>query len=379
MSRKYYINYDCDQLCKPNKDITLVTPDCKPMDEALEFDEPISYILSELLPQNVTENFDEIVTKYCEDYKKPQSAETIVEFIKQFDIDWRNAERCRDLAHYAKDDENKMLECAKRFKNKDDFFTRELNPDYVMKYARRTGKELTDKIILSPAECRTVVYENAEQAKQIWIKGKYFSIDTLLNLTIIQDENFLAGLIRLGKELVPNEELRKKLEKIVKERIMQRLQKVNVLISRLSPADYHRYHSPVSGRIIYIDEIAGKYLDTHPMIIHTPVDVFVRNKRTNVWIWNNDLRIVIVCLIGATCVSSINLTLPDDPDKKVKKEALIGKRVKQGDQLGFFEYGGSTIVTIIPGKINWCKKLLDLSLKGIELYVHIKEYLGEKN
>ena len=239
---------------------------------------------------------------------------------------------------------------------------------------------INDNIILSPAECRCVVYQNEALAKQYWIKGNKFTVRSLLNL--ITEESAET------KNEIHNTTLENELNQILtKGGVSKRVSEIstapdsNILVSRLAPQDYHRFHSPVNGKIIYIDNVNGNYYSVQPAVVNSKTNVFGRNKRVNVWMVNPILGVVIVCIIGATCVGTISLTSTKEPDKALPATAcscLIGTTLKAGDQLGFFEFGGSTLVTIIPGPIKWCNRLLELSKESIEMFVHVKEYLGNK-
>eukprot|EP01127_Copromyxa_protea_P009789 TRINITY_DN2328_c0_g1_i2.p1 TRINITY_DN2328_c0_g1~~TRINITY_DN2328_c0_g1_i2.p1 ORF type:complete len:462 (-),score=82.59 TRINITY_DN2328_c0_g1_i2:544-1812(-) len=68
---------------------------------------------------------------------------------------------------------------------------------------------------VSPADCRLSVFSSIDSAKELWIKGKGFSLSTLL-------ENPEWEAMFEGCSLV---------------------------IARLAPQDYHRYHFPVNGTL----------------------------------------------------------------------------------------------------------------------------------
>lgn len=75
------------------------------------------------------------------------------------------------------------------------------------------------------ADSRVVVYDSVATTQSIWIKGENFSIR---NLTL---EPELSKVWRDGA----------------------------VASFRLSPQDYHRYHSPVEGTLVWWKHISGEY------------------------------------------------------------------------------------------------------------------------
>lgn len=127
---------------------------------------------------------------------------------------------------------------------------------------------------MSPADCRLSVYPTIDQATKLWIKGKKFSLENLL-----QDEA-LASLFYGG----------------------------SVVIARLAPQDYHRYHSPVTGTLQSFVNISGGYYTVNPIAVNKPFDVFCGNKRLVTTIETLEFGQVCFVAIGATMVGSINMT-----------------------------------------------------------------------
>ena len=103
----------------------------------------------------------------------------------------------------------------------------------------------------------------------------------------------------------------------------------HVFVFRLAPNQYHRFHSPVSSTVTKIRPIEGAYSSVQFM---GSLPVLQENERTVVEFKNG----ILLVAVGATCVGSIRMT--------VKK----GAKVQHGDELGFFEFGGSCIVLIVP-------------------------------
>lgn len=368
------------------------------------------------------------VTKECGvENKTAESKHHVVKYMKDYDINRSAIERCRDIEP---DDPQGDEKCAERFESKDEWFRRKMRPEYLDKYME---KNLRPEIIVSPAECRCVIFDSEEKAKKIWIRSKTFSVKRLLNLEFIHNPGFiktaknavsnaisslesavssvgplkkLTNMISIREPkadsmIVPNITLEETIDTLFsfvqgENHIpMNRLLKesnINLIVSRLSPKDYHRFHSPVSGKIIHIDDITvidpishikANYYSVQPELINSKIDVYDKNRRVNVWVYNPVFGIFVICIIGATCVGSIALTLASDTEHSVDFKAMLNTNLVQGQQLGFFQFGGSTLVSIgfepknKPGCFNWCPRILDASNKAIESFVHVGESLGD--
>jgi len=123
-----------------------------------------------------------------------------------------------------------------------------------------------------------------------------------------------------------------------------------VFQSFLSGADYHRFRAPISGEVKSISVIGGlMFSDAESSGFDDTAGTYSReyessvNTRALVFIDSGDPILGWVCVIpvGITEISSITIT--------VKKD----QKVKKGDELGYFSYGGSTVVLVFqPGAIN---------------------------
>ena len=103
----------------------------------------------------------------------------------------------------------------------------------------------------------------------------------------------------------------------------------SVFVFRLAPNQYHRFHSPTSSTVTNMRHIEGSY--TSVQLIGA-LPVLQENERTVITFKNG----MIMVAVGATCVGSIRMTVTK------------GAKVRHGDELGFFEFGGSCIVLIVP-------------------------------
>jgi phosphatidylserine decarboxylase precursor len=74
---------------------------------------------------------------------------------------------------------------------------------------------------------------------------------------------------------------------------------------RLSPQDYHRYHSPVTGKIKLFRSVPGDYYQVDPVALRSKVDILTRNRREYVVIETEAFGDVLFVAIGATQVGSV--------------------------------------------------------------------------
>ena len=117
---------------------------------------------------------------------------------------------------------NEMLDPIDSFKNFNEFFYRKLKPD-----ARPVESPDDPYRLVSAADCRLMTFETVSDATKLWIKGREFTVGRLLG------DNYKADFSRYeGGALA---------------------------IFRLAPQDYHRFHTPVDGKVGKMTYIAGEY------------------------------------------------------------------------------------------------------------------------
>lgn len=192
-------------------------------------------------------------------------------------------------------DMSEVLEPTENFNTFNEFFYRKLKPG-----ARPCDSPDNKNVVVSPADCRMMAFPTIDSATKIWIKGTEFSIPKLLD----DPEEAIAYE---GGALA---------------------------IFRLAPQDYHRYHSPVDGIIRKIHNVEGQYYTVNPMAIRTTLDVYGDNKRDIVHMETEVFGKVAIVCIGAMMVGSIILT------------ANVNDRLSRTDELGYFAFGGSTLVVL---------------------------------
>lgn len=220
-------------------------------------------------------------------------------------------------------DMSEVLRQTEDFKNFNDFFYRQLKPD-----ARPCSAPDDSKIIVSPADSRSVVFNTMDDATKIWVKGRDYSVDKLFSDAYpLEAKRYKGG--SLG-------------------------------IFRLAPQDYHRFHIPVDGVLGTPKELPGEYYTVNPMAIRSALDVYGDNIRVCIPIDSvSHGRVMFVC-IGAMMVGSTVIT------------RKAGDKVKRAEELGYFKFGGSTVLLLFePGVMVYDDDLIANSAGALETLVRI--------
>lgn len=188
------------------------------------------------------------------------------------------------------------------FASWDDFFTRKIRPE------RRPVASPDDDSVIANS-CESAPYKLATDVKQndkFWIKSEPYSLYHML------DGDPLTVLFEGG---------------------------ATVYQAFLSALSYHRWHSPVSGRIVKTRLIPGSYYSESPAAGYDPVannssQAYISHVASRALVFieadNPDIGLMAVLFIGMEEVSSNELTVYE------------GQHVNKGDELGMFHFGGST-------------------------------------
>ena len=234
---------------------------------------------------------------------RTSSAKKIQPFIEGFNIDMSVSQK-------------------QEFNNFNDFFTRKLKAD-----ARPVDTIST--VVISPADGKILAYADISNSWFI-VKGYRFDVSSFL------DNPDLAQKYHDGA----------------------------LLIIRLAPMDYHRFHFPVSGNSSPNKKIDGDYYSVNPFALRQKAEIFCLNKREYSILSNPLFGDVVVAEVGATMVGSIVQT-------------FNGSSVIKGEEKGYFKFGGSTVVLLFEkSKIHIDEDLLINTAKGYETTVKMGERIG---
>jgi phosphatidylserine decarboxylase len=138
-----------------------------------------------------------------------------------------------------------------------------------------------------------------------------------------------------------------------------------LVLSRLCPVDYHRFHFPLAGVPGETRGLAGPLFSVSPLALRQSLAYLWTNKRTVTQLVTRDFGTVLLLEIGATCVGSIIQTY------------AAGTPVTKGAEKGYFAFGGSSTLTLFePGAIRLEPDLLHHSANQVELYARIGSRMG---
>lgn len=190
---------------------------------------------------------------------------------------------------------------------------------------------LSREIAILPADGRYLVFPHIEEATGFWVKGKKFSLSTLL-----QDKD-LAARYECG----------------------------SMVIARLCPVDYHRFHFPCSCIPSPAHPINGPLFSVNPIALKRNIEILSENKRVITELTTEDFGKILYIEIGATYVGTIHQTYT--PHMHYDK----------GAEKGYFSFGGSCLILLFePNRILFEQDLIDHSLKKIEVRGFLGQPLG---
>ena len=238
---------------------------------------------------------------------KPESALRVVPFITQYNL---------DVDEFAKSPFD--------YKTFNDFFYRALKPD-----ARPIAGG--DDVAVLPADGRHLVFPNIDAAEGFYVKGAKFTVRELL------DDEELASRFAGGA----------------------------MVISRLCPVDYHRFHFAVAGAPRESRLVQGWLYSVSPIALRRRIRYLVENKREVTVIDGSPFGPVAMIEVGATNVGSI------------RQSFVPGRPVAKGDEKGLFAFGGSCVITLFTrGSIRFDDDLVSQSREQRETYARMGERLG---
>ena len=246
----------------------------------------------------------------------PRSAKKVPKFIKDFEINIDEFER----GSLQREDINHS------YISFNEFFIRKFKKGKREFISAQEG-------LAACAEARYFGYDKVTDELKIPVKGSYLKALDLL-------ENEKWGQIFEGGSLV---------------------------VARLCPVDYHRYHYPDDGSTTNSYPVKGNLHSVNPIALKHRPNIFIKNERRVSILDSENFGKIAFVEVGATCVGKIVQSF----DEK--------KSFKRGDEKGYFLFGGSTVILLgEPGRWSPCEDILKNTQQGLETYIKLGDVLGKK-
>jgi phosphatidylserine decarboxylase len=221
-------------------------------------------------------------------------------------------------------DAAEFLKRPEEFGSFNEFFIRELKPS-----ARPIDPD-PDSVAF-PAEGRHLGFADVSRVDAIVVKNQSFDLPALLADTTLAERH------RGGTGVV----------------------------SRLCPTDFHRFHFPAAGVPGAPCLLPGPLYSVSPIALRRRIRILFENKRLVTRLESERFGLVTIVEIGATCVGSIVSTFrPGEP-------------VAKGAEKGYFQFGGSSIITLFePGRVRLEADLIEQTAQGRELFARVGDRMG---
>ncbi|MBI1223277.1 MAG: phosphatidylserine decarboxylase [Bacteroidetes bacterium] len=228
------------------------------------------------------------------------------------------------IRHYGIDTEE-IKRPMDSFTSFNDFFIRELKEG-----ARPVDR--TPEHLISPADSRLMVFDLAEKDR-LPIKGYWYNLNDLLREDALAAE-YSDGLC---------------------------------LVYRLAPADYHRYGYIDDGTQDSVIRIPGVLHSVNPIALSETPALIAKNYRELTLLKTRNFGKVLHLEVGAMMVG------------KIIQSHNGAYAFKRGEEKGYFEFGGSTIVQLFrKGVVQMDADIMENTSKGYEVLVKIGEKVGVK-
>lgn len=238
---------------------------------------------------------------------RPSSRAKIRPFIREYAVDVRE-----------------FVDAPISFRTFNEFFYRKLRPS-----ARPVAPD--KRAAVFPADGRHLGFSDISKIDAVFVKGQRFDLDALIA------DHALADRYRDGA----------------------------MVLSRLCPVDYHRFHFPVGGVAPAPLLINGPLFSVNPVALRQNLRYLIENKRWRCRVESPEFGTVLTFEVGATCVGATEYTF------------AAGQPVAKGAEKGFFKFGGSSTITLFEkGRIQLAADLLENTRQQRELYARVGDVMG---
>lgn len=228
--------------------------------------------------------------------RRPKSKKKIGPFIKTYQV---------RIEEYAK--------ATSEYTSFDDFFTRKLIP----------SSRACEGDLIIPADGRYQVIKSIDEDRMFNVKGSFMNLKKLTKSALFS----------------------------------QRYSGGSLVIARLAPPDYHRFHFPCTGTVSKPKRLRGPLFSVNPRALKNHPRIVIKNKRNVTEIDSPIYGKVLFIEVGATCVGTIHQTFYNR--HKTQFDEIGAVTAEIGTEKGFFSFGGSCILILFePGKVKFCEDLI---------------------
>ena len=212
------------------------------------------------------------------------------------------------------------------FRSFNDFFIRKFKPG-VRSFAQATGE------FAAFAEARYYAFQSVERGQRFPVKS--------LSLDLVE---LLGGEERarpfLGGPL---------------------------LLARLCPTDYHRFHYPDDGRVLECYSLHGALHSVNPVALRYRPEILQTNERVVSLLETRNFGKLAYVEVGALCVG------------KIVQTHRIQDEFHRGDEKGYFLFGGSTVIVVgEPGKWRIDSDLIEQTQQQRETLVELGQRVATR-
>ncbi|KAG9240292.1 phosphatidylserine decarboxylase [Calycina marina] len=206
------------------------------------------------------------------------------------------------------------------FTSWDDFFTRRFQPG-----VRPIASPLDHNVIINPCECAPYrIYRYVRRIDRFWVKSQPYSLEHMLARHPLVSR-FVGGTL---------------------------------FQAFLDAVNYHRWHAPVAGIIRHVEIVPGTYF-SQALGYGVPTEPQFNMENTNIQCENQAYvaavatRCVIILEAENPAIGMVAVVFVGMADVSTCDAFVTGgQKVKKGDELGTFRFGGSSVVMVLEQGVD---------------------------
>ncbi|VVC76808.1 Phosphatidylserine decarboxylase proenzyme [Aquicella siphonis] len=240
----------------------------------------------------------------------------IMGWLARIRIEWlKNWMIKRFIRKYQVDMTTALIENPDAYPDFNSFFTRRLKPE-LRPIAARSGE------IACPVDGCIAQIGQIHKNQLLQAKGFYFDLETLLG-----EDSRLASAFYDG----------------------------TFATLYLAPRDYHRVHSPFSGRLVQSIYLPGKLFSVNRMTSELIPQLYSRNERL-VMLFDTAAGPMALIMVGAMIVGNIQTVWMNQPVRTRHRQIVSPSseiQFQTGDELGHFKLGSTVILLFGKNRVAW--------------------------